>query len=959
LNIFVIKIKIDIKIIILYVYNIIIMNQNSLLQKYLISHKHSDYKQKKGNNDIKHTHTSIAGGSYYIDSDDLEQFYKTYMDDVFKKKHIGHLTERQLEENGPIAIDFDFRYNTDVNKRLHTKDDIQDIIITYLEKLKEHIFHFNENEDIPIYVFEKSNINIVKKNDNTIIKDGIHIIIGLACDRRIQLLLRELVLKDMSDILEELPFTNSIEDVIDLSVTKGGSNWQLFGSSKPEHQAYDITHYYNYYLNSTGDFECIEEGDLDKFKNNIEYFKKISVRYEDNLKLDLKAKIKEDLKNDNNASRAEIRLTSSKENCNISNITSLEQLKKINDRIIDVDVNMTNNQKLKETYNYLMIINDPVYFHDYNGWIEIGWALKNTDERLFLSWMLFSAKSDKFNIRDMDDYYNIWTDMRLGEKCFTYKSIIYWAKCCYAGKKDNENEYLKLQKTSVDHFVTAAIKSTGKDFDIASILHCCYKDEYLLADHKNNIWFKYKKNKFNKVDGTPEILMIISKNIYDLFQQKMIDTINILHHHPSNESYTTKMNAPGATRKNVILTSEEKDYQTTEDKVCILNKLCGFCKDEGHKGAILKSCKQLFYDPDFIKESDQNTHLLCFDNGVYDFKEKLFRNGIPDDKITLSCNYDYIPIQEVKTSYKKEEKEIKEFFKQIYPLEELNTYMWNLLSSLLIGGNMNQAFYIFIGKGSNGKSMVTNLLEYVMGDYYGSLPATYITSERQKIGSTSSEIVALKGARVAIVNEPSKGATLNDGVMKEMTGGTDKMSARGLYESAITFIPQFKPIVCTNCLYDIKTNDGGTWRRLQKIDHLAYFADTPDTSKPYQFKKDKVVSSKFDKWKGVLMSLLVDIVKDTQGKFEPCDMVKASSEQYRNQQDLVSDFMNSRIIVEQGSKISRKKELQQEFKMFMEDVHGKKAPKAQELYDAMDNKYGDFNKGWHNIRLIYEDDDDN
>ena len=88
-------------------------------------------------------------------------------------------------------------------------------------------------------------------------------------------------------------------------------------------------------------------------------------------------------------------------------------------------------------------------------------------------------------------------------------------------------------------------------------------------------------------------------------------------------------------------------------------------------------------------------------------------------------------------------------------------------------------------------------------------------------------------------------------------------------------------------------------------------------------------------------------------------MVKASSEQYRNQQDLVSDFMNSRIIVEQGSKIGRKKELQQEFKMFMEDVHGKKAPKAQELYDAMDNKYGDFNKGWHNIRLIYEDDDDN
>ena len=56
-----------------------------------------------------------------------------------------------------------------------------------------------------------------------------------------------------------------------------------------------------------------------------------------------------------------------------------------------------------------------------------------------------------------------------------------------------------------------------------------------------------------------------------------------------------------------------------------------------------------------------------------------------------------------------------------------------------------------------------------MGDYKGTVPITLITQKRNSIGSTSSEIVQLMGTRYAVMQEPSKGDRINEGIMKEIT----------------------------------------------------------------------------------------------------------------------------------------------------------------------------------------------
>ena len=83
--------------------------------------------------------------------------------------------------------------------------------------------------------------------------------------------------------------------------------------------------------------------------------------------------------------------------------------------------------------------------------------------------------------------------------------------------------------------------------------------------------------------------------------------------------------------------------------------------------------------------------------------------------------------------------------------------------------------------------------------------------------------------------------------MKELTGGINYWQS--LYRNEMTtYIPQFKLAVCTNTLFDVKSNDDGTWRRIRASDFAQATAkpvnDDPD--KPYQFKIDKGIDKKFE-----------------------------------------------------------------------------------------------------------------
>jgi putative DNA primase/helicase len=201
--------------------------------------------------------------------------------------------------------------------------------------------------------------------------------------------------------------------------------------------------------------------------------------------------------------------------------------------------------------------------------------------------------------------------------------------------------------------------------------------------------------------------------------------------------------------------------------------------------------------------------------------------------------------------------------------------------------------------------------------------------------------------------------------MKELTGG-DPIQARALYCESETFTPQFDLVVCTNNLFEIASNDDGTWRRIRICDFMSKFVDTDANGliqsvesledNPHQFPKDKSLKDKLPKWAVVFASMMVDLAFETQGVVKDCDIVMASSNNYRQGQDHIAAFVSENVVKKVGGKIA-KRELTEQFKLWFQESQGqRKAPKGVELYEYMNKKFGRPKAtGWHNVEILYPD----
>jgi len=888
----------------------------------------------------EYTHTrigdkslKISGGSYCIKNN--KEFLKSYYNSVFVNGKNEYLTEKQLIENAVLAIDIDLRYNKEIQTRQHDEADICDLINLYMMQLSK-ICILQDKQKIEVFVMEKPDVNVLEEKT----KDGIHILFGIGMHRAGQIYLREQILPDIKKLWSHLPMTNNEEDLIDEAVTRGTANWQLYGSKKPNNQAYLIKYHYELdWLENENKWNWISH-DIKNFstKKNLS---KLSVQYSEFSNLEFKENIREKIEeykiNINRKKRKMPNKLSIKQSSaiNVTKISNKAELDKLVEEMLENIEQSPIEYELKETHEFVMILPDKYWGpSSYDKWIRVGWALKNTSLKLLPTWLKFSSQSKEFHYSDIEKLVEMWNNFDYDNQAgLTARSIMYWAKT------DNIVEYKKVRADTLTHYMEMTIQNVT-EWDFANVLYQMCKDEFICVSIKNNIWYEYHGNRWYEIDSGNTLRLIISKRMHDIYMKKVTDAMNELQ----------KMD------------QAEDNYEILRKRSNKLADVCVLLKKTNWKNNIMKEAKELFYDKDFINKLDQNAYLLCFNNYVVDFKEKVWRNGQPDDYISKCTNIDFIPYNQVKDS--EIENQVKEFISQLFPDETLKKYMWQHLASTLIGNNDNQTFNMYTGSGRNGKSKLVDLMSKTLGSYKATVPITLLTQKRNQIGSTSSEIVQLMGVRYAVMQEPSKGEKINEGIMKEITGG-DPIQGRALFKEAVTFIPQFKLVVCTNTLLDIKSNDDGTWRRIRVCDFVSKFLEKPyeDEDKfpkedyPYQYEMDKRIDEKFAAWAPVLASMLVNITFENMGSVTDCKIVMGSSEQYREGQDYLAEFCKEKIKKVQGGKI-KKTELVEVFKQWFTINYGKGVPKARELYEFMDKKFGRYNTKWSNVSINYDDDDD-
>jgi putative DNA primase/helicase len=288
---------------------------------------------------------------------------------------------------------------------------------------------------------------------------------------------------------------------------------------------------------------------------------------------------------------------------------------------------------------------------------------------------------------------------------------------------------------------------------------------------------------------------------------------------------------------------------------------------------------------------DRDGMLLNVHNGTLDLRSGELRPHRREDYLTKLCPVAYDPRATCPLW--------ERFLADIFPATgdaaeqpgntELILFVQRFLGYCLSGDVSEQVLTVFWGKGANGKSTLLNVLLEVLGqDYAIKAPTDLLVVKRD---AHPTEKADLFGSRLVAAIETEDGAKLAESLVKDLTGG-ERIRARRMREDFWEFAPTHKLILCTNHKPKIRGTDHAIWRRIRLVPFTVIIP--PE-------RQDKQL---LDKLRGEYPGILAWLVRGflawkQEGVSLPAD-VKAATQEYRDEQDLLAGFIKECCIVKLG-----------------------------------------------------------
>lgn len=890
---------------------------NRFMEKF--RNKPSD-KKKNSKPVCTHTVSHGAKGSFNIPEDYYSQFKKLYTNALYDG-NVLHINETRKEQ-GPILLDFDFVQPEKCKKRMYTEKTIVRIVRAYNRIIRSYLNVSSNN--LEAYVTEKK--KPTTRDNDKYYHDGIHIMYPFVCTQpELQLIMRNDFIKIAAaeNIFDEITLVNGIEDVVDKNVITG--LWPMYGSVKnPSCYPYLVTHVYQ---SSNGKiYETIIPNDSVSKKRLYEFVDALSRRKflnkdsitplsekVDTVQLDKKletlgGKFKKDSKHSKNSKDSKDDDTYSKK----KSFFTITSPKDVVDEARDL-LNLLSDKRSDGWYS----------------WLQVGRCLHNIDNSLLEDWIKFSKKSSKFKKGECE---TLWKKMKYNN--MTIASLHYFAM------NDNRKKYLKLKESKIDSMIKRSFD--GNPRSIAKIIIERYKYMFRCASIRNNIWYEFKNHRWNEIDSAYSLRNLISDDLTIEYGKKQM----LL--------YQTAKDKEGY----------EKDTVMGEAKV--ISKIIYNLQDPNFKNKVIRECADLLHDKEFANLLDENMYLIGFNNGVYDLEAETFRDGCPDDFISLYTKYDYIPLDKENEYYE----DIKQFFKKIQPEKEERCYLKTLLSTCLAGCTKEQKFYIFIGKGANGKSTVIDLMKKTLGNLFKAMDIKVLVGNRSSASNATPELADKKGIRLCTFDEPRANDEINTTFFKLVTGGED-LTCRALYKEQIYFKPQFKPILLCNVAPRIRADDDGTSRRPDLLRFCARFFKKSEIPKKKrdnflrenQYWADLELCEKIGEWKQTFAAMLIEKYKKYKkfGMTRP-KSVKMATDEYLRKCDTYRAFLDDYIEVSKNdSDYIKISVLYEGWRQWFKQMQDGKPGNVQDLRGYVKNRLTDNYKEKQDILIGYkiktEDDD--
>ena len=289
-------------------------------------------------------------------------------------------------------------------------------------------------------------------------------------------------------------------------------------------------------------------------------------------------------------------------------------------------------------------------------------------------------------------------------------------------------------------------------------------------------------------------------------------------------------------------------------------------------------------NPISAEQFDSNPYLINCKNGVYDLESMTFREHDWRDYLTMQTNFSYT-LQDVKC-----DRWIKFIDEVTSGDKDKAEYLQKALGYSMLGRANEECMFILHGKTTrNGKSTMLSAIHHLLGDYAAVSPVSIICRvDRAKNAEAANPMLAsLKGKRFVTMAESNQYGKLDEEVIKQLTGG-EEIKARNLYESAITFLPQFTLWLSCNDLPAVNDRSLFASDRVRVIEFNRHFNED---------EQDKNLKNEFqtqDAMQGIFAWLVAGFFKYKRFGLKMTPALKQVVKQYERDNDVCLQFLEEK-----------------------------------------------------------------
>jgi len=256
-------------------------------------------------------------------------------------------------------------------------------------------------------------------------------------------------------------------------------------------------------------------------------------------------------------------------------------------------------------------------------------------------------------------------------------------------------------------------------------------------------------------------------------------------------------------------------------------------------------------------------------------------------------------------------------------------FIQRLLGYGLVGAVREAILPVFYGEGANGKTVLLETVQEILGDYATVAPQKFLV---QGPNQHATEVAALAGKRFVIASETNEGERFDEAKVKILTGG-DRIKARFMRQDEFTFRPSHLLVMMTNHRPEVDSGGTSFWRRLREV---PFDNQIPEGKRDYGLRERLVAENG-----PAIMAWLARgaALYAHSGLAEPAG-VKRATRTYEEASDSVARFADDCLLIGGGELVKVKTTvLRETYEQWCRE-EGAKAVSAKSLTQSLMKRYG-------------------